>query len=199
MRDDARRREVWHNCASWTPMPVQWTPMPVQEGGARDGARPREVWHDCASWTPTPVQEGGARDDARLHHQRIDGPVTIVMKNIPARATHQDLVEAVQASGFRGRFDYMHVPMKGNGVQNKGYSFVSFCNYAEAASFRAVMDGARVRESSGKCVSFEVASAHRPLEELASSPQLVHETRWGPIVFALKTAYQIGHDTMLLF
>jgi hypothetical protein len=144
-----------------------------------------------------PLQEGGARDDAHPH-QRIDGPVTIVMKNIPARATHKDFVDAMQASGFRGRFDYMYIPTKANGVQNKGYCFVSFCNYAEAVSFQAVMDGARVRKSSSKCVSTEVAAVHRPLEELASSPPSIHETRWGPIVVALRPMHQIGHETMLL-
>jgi hypothetical protein len=107
------------------------------------------------------------------------------MKNLPARATCQNIIDAVQASGYTGTFEFLFFPMKNHGVQNKGYAFVSFRSHREARSFQELLDGVRLREASGKGVSLEVARRRRPLEEIARKPQVMHHTRWGPIVVTL--------------
>jgi len=63
---------------------------------------------------------------------------TFMLGNLPYRATKKDLIEAVNAMGFRGAYHINHFP---NANKNKprstnlGYAFICFANEEVAASF----------------------------------------------------------------
>jgi hypothetical protein len=107
------------------------------------------------------------------------------MKNMPARATYQDFVDSVNASGFVGEFEHVYIPLKANGVQNKGFAFASFRNVKDARSFQTRMSGACLRSASDKRIDIELARECRSLEAILTAGRSAHtsfQSRWGPVI-----------------
>jgi hypothetical protein len=125
-----------------------------------------------------PQTNGSAPPGLELPH----GPVTLIIKNLPARCTCQDIVDAIEASGFEGRYEFISLPTKRNCLQNKGYAFAAFLDIRVATWFTACMNGARFRARSEKRIGIELATEHRPLEEVVDKGFDVHQSRFGPLM-----------------
>jgi hypothetical protein len=110
------------------------------------------------------------------------GPVTLVLKNIPARCTLADLTLTVVNAGFQGKFDYMYMPMKRNALQNKGYVFVSFADEAQAYNFCSRVEG---RTSCGrrsvKVIEIERSDVSLPIQQIRTMGHLLPPSPFGPL------------------
>jgi len=66
---------------------------------------------------------------------RQQGLTTLMLQNIP-RNIHQDkLIMAINASGFQGWYNYLHLPYDCRYEQSHGYAFINFLTPDAAAAF----------------------------------------------------------------
>eukprot|EP00929_Paragymnodinium_shiwhaense_P095591 TRINITY_DN567_c0_g2_i3.p1 TRINITY_DN567_c0_g2~~TRINITY_DN567_c0_g2_i3.p1 ORF type:complete len:224 (+),score=43.56 TRINITY_DN567_c0_g2_i3:86-757(+) len=65
-------------------------------------------------------------------------PSSLMIQNVPSRATAQDVMEAVNSLGFKGMYDFFYlpdrVPNRGQPV-NPGYAFINFKDCKTSATF----------------------------------------------------------------
>lgn len=107
--------------------------------------------------------------------------VTLVMQNMPARATCNDLLRMLHDSGFQGVFKYMFMPMKVSGKKNKGFAFVGFERFSQALLFHDVLEGASFsRRPSTKAITLSVAKQHIPADKIRYHH--ARETYWGLVI-----------------
>jgi hypothetical protein len=103
-------------------------------------------------------------------------------------------MDAIEMSGFSGQFEYMLLPMKKNGRQNKGHAFVYFLDQRDARAFQFHMDGRRVREKSEKCIATSCWEGHYSLEEVLAwdeTARLFHRrSRFGVVMMSVETSLQ---------
>lgn len=152
--------------------------------------------------TPTPAEKQACaqamREACRAHLDAAPpGPVTLVVRNMPSRCTSEHLLEAMELAGYKGRFDFLYLPMKPPRVaQNRGYAFVGFVSAAEAREFFVVMQGCRFNRISNKEMSMEVAQQHRSMQEvIMETKTMVMNTRFGAVlVHANSSAEAKGHS-----
>lgn len=110
--------------------------------------------------TCTAVGQGGARAAmtsgaaARRGASATEGnqqsnPLTVVVNNIPPRGTTEDIVSTMRARGFEEGFECVFMPMRADGVQNKGFAFVCFSDPDRAARFHDAISGATIHSRKG--------------------------------------------------
>jgi len=83
---------------------------------------------------PLPVAEVGAHHVAGQSGQRsssgsdaVDGAITtVILQNLPRNISRQDLLDALDASGFEGTYDYLHVMYSIPTGLCVGYAFINF-------------------------------------------------------------------------
>jgi hypothetical protein len=68
---------------------------------------------------------------------------TLMLCDIPCSILHSDLVATLDAEGFAGKYDSVHVPMVAGRRSNLGYCFISFVDSATASCFSARFSGRR--------------------------------------------------------
>jgi hypothetical protein len=98
-------------------------------------------------------QKVGKSEKRNLPHCSPGG-MTMMICNIPCRVRHEELIEAIEATGFGGTFDFVHIPCRfGQSDSNLGYSFVHFFRKEDAENFAVAFEGYRFnrKESSKAC------------------------------------------------
>jgi hypothetical protein len=85
---------------------------------------------------------------ARKGNQQSN-PLTVVVNNIPPRGTTEDIVSTMRARGFEEGFECVFMPMRADGVQNKGFAFVCFSDPDRAARFHDAISGATIHSRKG--------------------------------------------------
>mmetsp|Transcript_36548 Transcript_36548/g.84298 ORF Transcript_36548/g.84298 Transcript_36548/m.84298 type:complete len:172 (-) Transcript_36548:60-575(-) len=66
----------------------------------------------------------------------------VMVQNLPARLTQEELMTAVEELGFLGYMNYFHLPQKSHGQsRNHGYAFLGFVTPEVAGRFRDAMTG----------------------------------------------------------
>eukprot|EP00931_Biecheleriopsis_adriatica_P062998 TRINITY_DN38086_c0_g1_i1.p1 TRINITY_DN38086_c0_g1~~TRINITY_DN38086_c0_g1_i1.p1 ORF type:complete len:696 (+),score=141.53 TRINITY_DN38086_c0_g1_i1:63-2150(+) len=88
--------------------PVQTLPMQQEEENDMDDMN---VAAEAAS--PSPSHTGGSTFKT-----------TLMIRNIPAHVTQQDLLDELDRSGFANHYDFAYLPAAANG-EGKGYAFVN--------------------------------------------------------------------------
>jgi len=105
---------------------------PDSDGAWRDGPRPRP--HRELQWAQPqgPGQHGG--DDE-------PPPTTLVIRNLPAACTTQQLLDELGSHGVLSHVDFCYVPFNISAKSGKGFGFVNFSSAAAAAAFRHTWHG----------------------------------------------------------
>jgi hypothetical protein len=68
---------------------------------------------------------GGA--EFKLYHKDVgDKVTTIMLKNVPNKYTRTRLIERLDEAGFRGKFDFLYLPIDFKNQCNVGYGFLNF-------------------------------------------------------------------------
>lgn len=68
---------------------------------------------------------------------------TIMIRNIPSRYTQQLLIDELVASGFRGSFDFIYLPIDFRNGCSMGYSFANFIHPQDVVHFFTRWNGRR--------------------------------------------------------
>jgi hypothetical protein len=74
-----------------------------------------------------------------------EGVTTLMIKNLPFRCTHAEVVEAIHDLGFGNDFESLYVPFKHGPKQNLGYAFVNLRNPEVCAAFRDAITGYTIK------------------------------------------------------
>lgn len=68
---------------------------------------------------------------------------TVMMQNLPRVFMQQDLLNAIDAAGYEGQYNFLHMPVSFSNGMCRGYAFINFDSHDAAARFLAEWDGAR--------------------------------------------------------
>jgi hypothetical protein len=72
-----------------------------------------------------------------------DTATTLAIRNLPYNVTHDELLLAVDASGFAGLYDFVYLPNKFNEHRNQGFAFINFVDVTVAQQFHATWHKSR--------------------------------------------------------
>lgn len=98
---------------------------------------------------PSSVPEGGLT-------QAHSKTTTLVVRNIPANITQEDLL---RAWGEDGSFDFLHLPFNLRKKCSCGYAFVNFVSPELALTFQSNVQNSRLGKKNGKCLDIVAAEA----------------------------------------
>merc|ERR1712050_603475 len=62
---------------------------------------------------------------------------TLAIRNLPFNLSQQDLLQAVDDSGFAGLYDFIYLPHKFKEHRNMGFAFINFVDADVASQFLA--------------------------------------------------------------
>merc|ERR1719253_101858 len=68
---------------------------------------------------------------------------TMMLRHIPCRIDHEELVKIIREQGFGGRFDFVYVPLSHRPKTNIGYAFVNLIDDADEEAFKDAFEGFR--------------------------------------------------------
>eukprot|EP00811_Abedinium_folium_P033998 NODE_6919_length_1625_cov_7.931909.p1 GENE.NODE_6919_length_1625_cov_7.931909~~NODE_6919_length_1625_cov_7.931909.p1 ORF type:complete len:495 (+),score=130.62 NODE_6919_length_1625_cov_7.931909:184-1485(+) len=89
---------------------------------------------------------------------------TVMIHNVPNRYTHKALVRELTSLGFKGKYDFLYLPIDRRTSSSVGYAFVNFQAPEDAAQFMTVLSGHRYQGC--KCRVAHATAAHlQGLEE----------------------------------
>mmetsp|Transcript_57761 Transcript_57761/g.179399 ORF Transcript_57761/g.179399 Transcript_57761/m.179399 type:complete len:226 (+) Transcript_57761:103-780(+) len=144
------------------PSAVPWPRLPLQGGRfsascTPDGATwrtwcPRKPPADVHAGTREPAstqRRGGIQpidstQGQQAGHKLQDGDVTLVMRNIPAGYTQEQLMREL---GCANEVNLFHLPASGEGHQNLGYAISHFKNPTFAKAFQQRWQGQTLKHS----------------------------------------------------
>jgi len=73
---------------------------------------------------------------------------TLMLRNLRESLVQQELIDALNAAGFAGHFDFCYMPSIFTTGKGKGYAFINFSTSDSAEALRSAWDG---RNPLGKC------------------------------------------------
>lgn len=83
---------------------------------------------------------GRAKRDTHKKHNEAQMPeaevTSMMVRNLPFNLTQQKLIDALDATGFAGLYDFCYLPHKFRDHKNVGYAFVNFVNPTAAQEFK---------------------------------------------------------------
>lgn len=94
---------------------------------------------------------------------------TWIIRNLPNRVSKEELLSYVRELGFRGSYEFFHMPWRVRHNKNKGYAFISFSDMAAAEAFKDLLNGYQLshwRTNCSKTIRVEPARL-QSLEEIA--------------------------------
>jgi hypothetical protein len=99
---------------------------------------------------PTPTIRAPAviPDDADMTKE--ENYTTVMLRNIPNKYTQPTILEAMDARGFRGSYNFFYSPIDFKNACNMGYAFINFVNHGEAVRFMAAFKGYQLPAKSSK-------------------------------------------------
>jgi RNA recognition motif-containing protein len=64
-----------------------------------------------------------------------------MLRNLPCKLKPAEVLDALNAAGLEGRYDFMYLPMNRTQKSNMGYCFVNFVTEEDANACRERMEG----------------------------------------------------------
>jgi len=92
--------------------------------------------------TSVPASEAGTSEhDIETRPKNVilnESVTTLVIRNLPFSMSQDDLLQAIDASGFAGSYDFVYLPHKFKEHRNVGFGFINFLNADIAQQFAAL-------------------------------------------------------------
>jgi len=113
---------------------------------------------------------------------------TVMIRNLPAGFSRDDLVELIDSEGFKFRYDFLYLPIDFSSGTSLGYAFVNLILPSGASEFCECFDGYKVDEAVDEGFTVTWSDPHQGLEQhverYRSSP-VMHASvpdDWKPII-----------------
>lgn len=183
------------------------------EAAERRGGQSRREREAEADAAPAERPKEGRRGKGRARDQEKEKPegkaarddqanpdgipkgefTTVMLRNIPNKYTREMLVKQLQVD-FKGRFDFMYLPIDFKNKCNVGYGFINFRNEEACRSFVKNFNGVDVSKCLPGLNSKKVAEVtparvqglNENVRRLRNSPvmnQLIDHPEWMPLMF----------------
>jgi len=82
-----------------------------------------------------------AKADKVLQPEPSGDPTTVMLRHIPNRYTSAQLVELLDAKGFKAKYDFVYLPIDFQNKVNLGYCFVNLLSHEWALRFQQEFEG----------------------------------------------------------
>jgi len=128
---------------------------------------------DDARREDTRIAQTSRASEAMNDDPRLRGK-TWIMRNIPCRITHEELVRVIAQQGFGGRYDFVYMPQSHRPKTNIGYAFVNLIDEADGDAFELAFNGFRFQGTASQKVC-----AVQPASLQGIDAQLGHRRRTG--------------------
>lgn len=131
--------------------------------------------------TPQSSQDNAAGSEAAADESLPAGVTTLMIRNIPARCSVQDLLDMWPPDGS---YDLLHLPFSAKQHRPSGYAFVNFTSHEAAVAFRQCWHGTNL-EKGGKAKRLSImASATQGFGEniLRCGTVSIASERYVPVV-----------------
>jgi len=92
-----------------------------------------------------------------------EGITTYMVQNLPRTMTRRRFIDTLDAQGFEGLYDFVHLPKTFGTGKNKGFAFINFVSEEAAQAFAAQFassTGARTNDSSWRIAPADVQGFH---------------------------------------
>jgi len=132
-------------------------------------------------------------DGAKEKDEQIAGCTTVMLRNIPNKYTREMLIKQLSID-FKGRFDFMYLPIDFKNKCNVGYGFINFRTAETCEKFVQQFNGVEVRKCLPGLNSKKIAEVTparvqglpENVRRLRNSPvmnQLRDHPNWMPLLF----------------
>jgi len=144
----------------------------------------------AAHVAPPQEPDGDGQAQLRLPGIEASGPTTLMVHNLPAGCTEQQLLEAWPIDGS---YDFLYAPKSNGDSRLAGFAFVNFTSQAAAAAFASRWHGERwlglrgdraMRVSTAHCQGLEAnieqlgTTRGRMHKALRRGLVVIHGSRW---------------------
>lgn len=114
-------------CSTATPVSASGEASDESE---EDSAAPSRDEPSSERWADFATEDCWGPDDAAL------AITTVMIRNLRVHLTRAKLLQRIDQMGFRGRYDFVHMPMNFGTTTNKRIAFVNFVDAQSAAAFQ---------------------------------------------------------------
>jgi len=71
----------------------------------------------------------------------LGGCSTLMIRNVPLKLAQRHFMKEVNEMGFRGKFDFLYIPMDSRRRSNRGIAFINFVSATDAQEFAVLTHG----------------------------------------------------------
>lgn len=166
-----------------------------RSGGRKGGRNGRKQMQETQPAAAASAVAPPAEESPRQGPEPITEPITyttVMLRNIPNKYTREMLVKQLQQD-FKGRFDFLYLPIDFKNRCNVGYAFLNFIDVQACAEFVAQFHGVDVRKclpglNSKKVVEVtpaRVQGLEENVRRLRNGPvmhELIQHPEWMPLI-----------------
>jgi len=130
--------------ALWKEQGARRNSASVKKDAAAEAARAKKKTPDAKKGQkegislPVGVQ---AKADKVPQPEPFGDPTTVMLRHIPNRYTSAQLVELLDAKGFKAKYDFVYLPIDFQNKVNLGYCFVNLLSHEWALRFKQEFEG----------------------------------------------------------
>jgi hypothetical protein len=84
------------------------------------------------------------RSSEELRHASSVVVTTLTINSVPIGVGKHQLLDLLDQTGFKGRYDYLYLPCNYSEGTNRGHAFIDLCTPQDAEDFFAAWHGARL-------------------------------------------------------